>query len=88
MHDYGVYLKDPKSETPEQTVEYYALNNTLYRKIDDNEESILLNNINSLNITYRSNGTYDLSLTVVESTGGDRKTIHVLSTTVQVRGKI
>ncbi len=86
--DYGMYLKNPKSETPAQTVEYYTSNNTLYRRIDDQDESELLKNINSLSITYKNNGIYDISLTIIENAGKSTEKLHNLSTTVQVRGKI
>jgi len=87
-HDYGLFLKNPRDENPCQTIKYVVESEKLCRKIldDDGNEisnSILIQNVNSLNVTKKDNGEFEISITIQEN-----KALSIIKTTVQVRSRI
>ena len=87
-NDYGFFLKNPHSESPYQKIRYSVENEKLVRKCLDDQDnevssSIIIENVNCLNVTKVDEQALDIVLTIKEN-----RTFSNLRTQVQIRGKI
>lgn len=87
-NDYGFFLKNPQNESPYQKIKYVAENGKLLRKCLDDQDnevssSIIIDNVNCLNVTKVDEQALEIVLTIKEN-----KTFSDIRTQVQIRGKI
>ena len=86
--DYGFNMKDPQNEEPSQVISYSVVSGKLCRNIRDSEDrtissNVLVENVNCLNAAKKSDGEYEVSITIKE-----KNSYFTIKTIVQVRSKI